>query len=89
MKNKQQARLQISSALKQDDYDALMKAKDDHGVGIADIIREGINAINNKEVPSEAVIMEIVRAGIKVFKYENKIVEGATVDFTDTTPAES
>ena len=80
MKNKQQPRLQISTALKQDDYDALIKAKDKHGVGIADIIREGINAVNNKNLPSERAIIEVVQAGLKSL---NEPIPH--IDLTDTT----
>ena len=83
MKNKQLPRLQISTAVSKEDWEALHQCQSEHGLTMAQIIKEGINAVNNREVPSESVIMDVVKAGLRSL---NEPIPHC--DLTDTTPGE-
>mgnify|MGYP001559446794 CR=1 FL=1 len=75
----QKPRLQISTALTQDDYEALHFTQAKHGVSLGDIVREGCRSYNAKVAISETEMIRVIREGIKIINAESK----------DTTPADS
>ena len=83
-KGTQQPRLQVSTALKQDEYETLHMTQAKHGVSIGDIIREGCRSYNAKVTISETEMIRVIKAGIKILNEEV-----AEPDLTDFSPAES
>lgn len=87
----QQARFQVSTALVQEDYDALHMTQAKHGVNVGDILREGIRSYNSKVAISEVEMIRVIKEGIKAINKELQQAgpSDTTPDLTDTTPPES